>query len=485
MTEQPNAFPARLRRRLAIAFTLVAGLSAGALAIGADLTVTRIRTHAFVERSRDRVAEDLRLIEAGAPPDALASQLADADELRGAVVIVSAGNVTSIGSIGLDEVPAEVRAEVAERTGEFADGVTTVDGGSALVIGTATPDGSMELYRFFPRDDLVQGFTDLRRTLVVGWLGAVVFAGIVGTLVARRTLRPVRTAAEAARSVAEGLLDTRLPVRAGDEFGEWAAAFNEMVGALDQKIEALALAQARERRFAADIAHELRTPLAAVLTAASHLRTTAQLPPAGEELLDVVLDASRRLDRLTSELLELHRLEAGQEELTVVPVDLRRALEATLRAHGWADQVALDAPDSAVIETDPRRLDRIIVNLVANAVHHGGSGIAVDVTRGAQTVITVRDTGPGIAPADLPRLFDRHFKASGDRSRGQGPSPASGGSGLGLAIARESAHVLGGRLEVDSTPGRGATFRLVLPSTALAAPPAPDEPVAPVRALQD
>jgi hypothetical protein len=130
------------------------------------------------------------------------------------------------------------------------------------------------------------------------------------------------------------------------------------------------------------------------------------------EQFDQRVDASRRLDRLTSELLELHRLEAGQEEPTIVPVHLGLALESTLRAHGWADSVCLDAPD-VVIETDPRRLDRIVVNLVANAVHHGGTGVAVTVTAGADTVmIGVSDAGPGVSPEDLPRLFDRHYKAS-------------------------------------------------------------------------
>jgi two-component system, OmpR family, sensor histidine kinase MtrB len=467
VTAQPSAFPARLRRRLAVAFTLVAGISSGALAVGADVTVQSIRTNAFVERSRDRVRDDLRLIEAGAPTDALGTQLADADELRGTIVIVGDGEETTIGSLGLADVPAGVRTEVQGNPGSLADEVTTIDGASALVVGTATDE--LEVYRFFPREDLVQGFVDLRRTLALGWLGVVVAAAVIGTLVARRTLRPVRTAAEAARSVAEGLLDTRLPVRPGDEFGEWAAAFNEMVAALDQKIEALARAQARERRFAADIAHELRTPLGAVLTAASHLGSTAELPDDAGALLEIVLDASRRLDRLTSELLELHRLEAGQEEPTIVPVHLRLALESTLRAHGWAESVCLDAPD-VVIETDPRRLDRIVVNLVANAVHHGGTGVAVTVTAGVDTVISVSDAGPGVAPEDLPRLFDRHYKASGSRDRAGEPSRASGGSGLGLAIARESAHLLGGRIEVDSAPGEGATFRLVLPTAPLARP---------------
>lgn len=457
-------FPVRFRRRLTIAFIATAGLSAGALALGAALTVQATRTAAFEERARQQVRQDLRLLAAGAPAPVVAARLADVEVPGGPGVLVVAedGVVSSVESLSLADVPASVRAAVAAEPDEITDSTARTTDGSVMILGAHDADADVELYLFFPRDELVEGLRALRVTLGVGWIAVVAGAGVAGSLMARRTLRPVRGAADAARKVAEGLLETRLPVRSNDEFGEWAMSFNRMVAGLEDKIGALAAARDRERRLSADVAHELRTPVAAVLNAASHLADRRdELPADLGDAATIVGTAARRLDRLTAELLELHGLEARTNELLVEPVDVGAAVAATVRAHGWGEVVEVVGAQGIVIDTDRRRLERILVNLIVNALDHGGGAARVRVAgHGSGAGITVADDGPGIGPADLPHIFDRHFKGDSHRSA---QSRSSGGSGLGLSIAHESAQLLGGGIEVTSELGQGACFVVSLP----------------------
>jgi two-component system sensor histidine kinase MtrB len=465
-----HPFPGRFRRRITLAFVSVAGLSAGALALGAAVTVDQYRTRTFVERAREQVHDDVRLLAAGAPADVVAGRLAGAEQPGGpAVIVVVDGDiVSSVETVGLDDVPSDVRREARRAPGQLAEGRAELRTGAALVLGTVDADTASEVYFFFPRGELDRSIREFRYTLGIGWMIVVIVAGLAGTVIARRTLRPVRNAANAARSVAEGLLDTRLPVQSGDEFGVWAGAFNEMVGALEQKISALADARGREQRFAADIAHELRTPIASVLTAATHLVDQEEIPPeVAREVGDIIVTATLRLDRLTSELLELHRLEAGQADIQTESVDLVASVAYAIRAHGWTEQVTATHEDAVLVETDRRRLDRIIVNLIGNGLTHGGGHVDVEVRRAHEGAwIIVSDRGPGMAQSDLDHVFDRHYKASDHRASERS------GSGLGLAIALESAQVLGGRLTASSVPGRGSTFTLWLPDRASEPDPA-------------
>lgn len=460
----PATFPVRFRRRLTIAFVAVAGLSAGALALGAAFTVQATRTASFEERARQQVREDLRLLAAGASASVVAARLADVEEPGGPGIIVVAedGAVSSVETLSLVDVPPSFRAAVAAQPNEVLESTARHDG-SVMILGTHDADTGVELFLFFPREELLAGLRELRVTLAVGWIAVVAVAAVVGSFMARRTLRPVRGAADAARQVAEGLLETRLPVRSSDEFGEWALSFNRMVAALEDKIGALALARDRERRQSADVAHELRTPVAAVLTAASHLADrSVDLPTDLGEAANIVEAAARRLDRLTAELLELHRLEARTNDLLVEPVEVGAAAAAAVAAHGWGEVVDVIADSEVVIQTDRRRLDRILVNLLANALDHGGGSARVVVAgTDEEARITVSDRGPGISAADLPHIFERYFKGSSHRSV---RSRASGGSGLGLSIASESAQLLGGTIDAVSEPGRGASFTVVLPT---------------------
>ncbi len=295
----------------------------------------------------------------------------------------------------------------------------------------------------------------LRNILLAGGGLLVLLAALAGALFAREALRPVARASEAAHSLAEGLLETRLPVEGQDEFGSWAQAFNEMASALETKISALSAAQARERRFTADVAHELRTPLTALVGEASLLgEHLDRMPDQSRRPAELLIADIGRLRRLVEDLMEISRLDAGVESVQPEAVDLASATAAILRARGWSDQVRIEA-EKTIVTTDPRRLERVVANLVGNAVDHGGDGVTVRVGRdGTHAFVEVGDEGPGIPLEHVPHLFERFYKADPSRS---GP-----GSGLGLAIAQENARLLGGEIEVRSEPGKGTRFTLRL-----------------------
>ena len=162
------------------------------------------------------------------------------------------------------------------------------------------------------------------RNILAGGVGILVLlAGFVGALLARRRLRPVGQASDAARSLAEGLLETRLPVEGRDEFGSWAQSFNEMAAALETKIADLSAAQARERRFTADVAHELRTPLTALVGEASLLAEHLEsMPPESRRPAELLVADVGRLRRLVEDLMEISRFDAGQESVHAETVDL-------------------------------------------------------------------------------------------------------------------------------------------------------------------
>jgi len=448
----------RLRRRLALAFALTAGLAAAALAAGSFLLVRDARLDESVDRALDQSRFNLVLGGEVLPTEG-PDGLLDALQRRGGfdTVLLEDGRASpSTLSLGADQVPADLQ-ELVE-SGQLAYERTTIADTSYLVTGGRVPGTGAEAYFFFSEEDLRSDLTELG-TILLGGLGVVVaLAALAGALLARRTLAPVARASAAARSLAEGLLATRLPVEREDEFGAWAASFNEMAEALETKITELSEAQARERRFTADVAHELRTPLTAVVNEASLLAEhIARMPPEAQRPAELLVADVARLRDLVEDLMEISRLDAGTQPLRPERVDLGSLVVSAVRARGWGDRLRLDA-DEVVLTSDPRRLERIVANLIGNALEHGGREVAVRVGRdGVGPFLEVSDRGPGIAREDLPHLFDRFYKA--DRSR------TGHGTGLGLAIALENARLLGGDLVVASEPGAGTRFTFRLPVT--------------------
>jgi two-component system sensor histidine kinase MtrB len=447
----------RLRRRLAITFALVAAIATGALALGTYLVVRDSRLDDSLDNALSHARTNLVLAGTilygtGDVTDAVESYAQRSD--FEAVALAGGEAFSTSFSFGTVQIPADVQDLV--RTGDLAYEQVPIAGTPYLVAGGQVPPSQTELYFFFSEEALYDDLAQLRTILLVGWVVVVVLSAAAGALVARRVLRPVAQASEAAHSLAEGLLETRLPVDADDEFGAWAASFNEMAEALEGKIGALSEAQARERRFTSDVAHELRTPVTALVGEAGLLREHLdRMPLEARRPAQLLVEDVERLRRLVEELMEISRLDAGREDVRTEPVDLGSLVGGLLRARGWETSVSLRAND-VVLETDPRRVERILSNLIENALAHAGRDAAVHIGRnGTDALVEVSDLGPGIAPEHLPHVFERFYKADSAR--------AGGGSGLGLAIALEHARLLGGGIDAWSEPGSGSRFTLRLP----------------------
>jgi two-component system, OmpR family, sensor histidine kinase MtrB len=441
-----------LRRRLTVTFMLAVGISAAALAAGSYLVV---RHNLLSDSVRSSAKQSRRNLEVAPTYLRQGDQaLLAAYARRGdfLTVGVDRGRSFTSGFVGLQQIPRDLR-ELAAR-GSLAYVRETVAGTHYLVVGGRARDGT-ELYFFYSEENIQHELAQLRAILFAGVGILAVVAGLVGAVLARSTLRPVARASDAARSLAEGLLDTRLPVTGRDEFGVWAEAFNEMAAALDAKISDLSAAQARERRFTADVAHELRTPLTALVGEASLLADHLDaMPPEPRRPAELLIEDIGRLRRLVDDLMEISRFDAGRESVRAETVDLGSLVAAAIRSRGWDDRVRLDVED-VLVSSDPRRLERIVANLVGNALEHGGRGVAVRVARdGVGPFVEVVDGGPGIAREHLEHLFERFYKADASRS--------GRGTGLGLAIAHENAQLLGAAIDVWSEVGEGTRFTLRL-----------------------
>jgi two-component system sensor histidine kinase MtrB len=448
----------RLRQRLAITFALVAAIATGALALGTYLVVRSSRLDDSVDSSLAQARTNLVLagtvLRGSSAPQDVADLLEFYTGRPDYETVALAGGEAFGSSSGRTQIPAGVQRLV--RNGDLAFERVRIADTPYLVAGGRPPASQAELYFFFSEKALHDELAQLRTILLVGWVIVVALAAAAGALVARRVLRPVGQASAAAHALAEGLLKTRLPVETDDEFGAWAASFNEMAEALEEKIRALSEAQARERRFTADVAHELRTPVTALAGEASLLAEHLErMPPEAKRTAQLLVEDVSRLRRLVEELIEISRLDAGREDVRTEPVDLASLAAGLLRSRGWDTSVSLHA-EPLVVETDPRRAERILGNLIENAVAHGGRDVTVQIRQNeTYALVEVRDRGPGIAPEHLAHVFERFYKAD--------PARAGGGSGLGLAIALENARLLGGGIDEWSEIGVGSRFTLRLP----------------------
>lgn len=305
----------------------------------------------------------------------------------------------------------------------------------------------------------------IRRVLLLVSAAALALAAGAAWLLASSLAGPVATLTEAVRGIQAGDLSRRVPVTGEDELGRLAAAFNGMA---DQ----LARLEESRRAFIANAAHELRTPLAALRALTEPLLSGAVTSP--EEQGEFLRDLGREVDRLADlagDLLTLSELEAGRPlpkepvHLAALVAGVVERLQPLARERGV--HLALSGPAATGLEeealtvmADRRKLERAIYNLVHNGIQYNGPGgrvtVAVAPEPGAVR-ITVADTGPGIPPEDLPYIFDRFYRREPSRSRGHG------GAGLGLAIAREIVESHLGAIQVESRPGEGTRFAVVLP----------------------
>jgi signal transduction histidine kinase len=452
------ALPNRFRRRLTWVFVGVVGVSSGLLAGGTYLAGRHYRTRSFTDRAVYQTRIDLALT-ADAPFPAGFDHLSDIYRQLGGVESLAIGpggaHRASLPGLSPADVPAPLRGLAGGHGIVMA--TTTVRGTPYLVTAGRPAGTGVELYFFYSRQGLIDSLNTVRNWLLIGWLAVMALAALVARRMARVTLRPVRATAGAARSLAEGLLSTRLRAETDDEFGALASYFNDMAEALEQKINALSEARDREKRFTTFAAHELRTPLAGMSTAASLLEEDlAELPERARRPAELLVADVARLRGLVLNLLELGRLDAGLDDVAWEPVPLDDLAATIARRGHWPIDVGV-VSEPVVVLSERWGLERIIVNLVGNAVQHGGRGVCIRVRRtGHLGVVEVCDTGPGIPDDVIPHLFERFY------TTGRG----SGGSGLGLAIVRQHVDRLGAALEVRTAVGEGTCMVVTLPSAA-------------------
>jgi two-component system sensor histidine kinase MtrB len=352
---------------------------------------------------------------------------------------------------------APVRATAG--SGQFVDG---------LVVGepVAARTGVFELYYLFPLTAEQQTIALLNRTVLLSGLALVLLVVAIAVLVTRQVVRPVRVAAQTAGRLAAGDLSQRIPVRGADDIARLGRSFNDMAGSLQRQIRRLEDLSRLQRRFTSDVSHELRTPLTTIRMAAELLHgQREEFPPQlarSAELLHAELD---RFEALLGDLLEISRYDAGVARLESETVDIRGVVALCGDSHrGLAERhgsgLVLQLPEVPVpVDIDARRIERILRNLIGNALDHG-EGRPVEVAIGYDdhaVAVTVRDHGVGLRPGEAALVFNRFWRGDPSRSR------LTGGTGLGLAISLEDARLHDGWLQAWGERGRGAVFRLTLP----------------------
>ena len=385
-----------------------------------------------------------------------------------------------------DAVPADLRADVDAGNQSYKYW-TLPDDERVLLIGAPVPSDAagnqkIELYYFFPLIQEEESLSLIRSTVIISGIALTLFVVGIGVLVTRLVVDPVRRAAGTAQLLAEGQLEQRMTVRGEDDLARLATSFNAMADSLQRQITQLEGLSQLQQRFTSDVSHELRTPLTTVQMAAEVLHEArGDFPPhvaRSAELLRAELD---RFEALLTDLLEISRYDAGAAVLDADPIDLG-ALVARVVAGMYAlaerheCELVVDRPDEEVIaEVDARRVERVLRNLIGNAIEHG-AGRPVEITLAANrtaAAVTVRDFGVGLGSAEAQHVFDRFWRADPSRVR------TVGGSGLGLSISLEDARLHGGWLQVWGQPGAGAQFRLTLPlaaGTELTSSPLPLRP---------
>lgn len=377
--------------------------------------------------------------------------------------------------VAVSSIPPDLRDAVTatQRQSWTFTQIRFLDGRSVpgLVVGaplTIPTVGPYELYYLFPLTQEQQTLDLVRSSIVAAGLVLVGLLGVVAYVVTRQVVVPVRAAARTAERLSSGHLQERLPVRREDDLAQLATSFNAMAESIDAQITQLEELSRVQQRFVSDVSHELRTPLTTIRMAADVLfETRDSLDSATARSAELLQNQLDRFEALLSDLLEISRFDAGAAKLDSDSVDLvtlvQRVIDSSeplADSHGMRVRFAAYERPCAV-ECDARRIDRIVRNLVDNAIEHGdASGVLVELAGDVDVAtLTVRDFGVGLRPGEAALVFNRFWRADPARAR------TTGGTGLGLAIALEDARLHGGWLEAWGEPGAGACFRLTLPRT--------------------
>lgn len=364
---------------------------------------------------------------------------------------------TALGERG--DVPPSLVAEVEDGTPALT--WTVASGSHAIAVGTPLPAVNARFYQVSVLEELPRTLVVLRTVLIAVGGATAVGAAVLGRYAARRVMSPLDDVTAAATAIASGRMDTRLAPTNDPDLVAIVASFNTMVDALAQRIE-------REARFTADVSHELRSPLTTLVTGVELLNARRdELPERSRRALDLVARDLDRFRRTLEDLLELARLDAGQDldPAARTDTDLRELVRQTLRAAGRDPDALLIGPDvtepgPATVRVNRRQIERAVHNLIENADRHGGGMTAVTVTSdGSSALLVIDDHGPGIPAQDRERIFARF-------ARGQSSRASKGGTGLGLSLVAETIRRHDGSVWCTDRPdGPGARFVIRLPVT--------------------
>jgi two-component system, OmpR family, sensor histidine kinase MtrB len=389
------------------------------------------------------------------------------------VIIIARGQTITAGNALRSSIPDALRTKV-EQSNElwmsstqinYRDMRPSVAGLAAGATLNLQGTDRFQMYLMFPLTQEVATLGVLRYAVVSTGAILVILLTLIAALVSRQVVTPVRAARRAAESLASGNLRDRMKVRGQDDLARLATSMNYMASELEKQINTLEELSAVQQRFVSDVSHELRTPLTTVRMASEVLYEAREdfdpVAARSAELLQKELD---RFEALLSDLLEISRFDAGAAQLSVEEVDLRDLVHRVVDANvqlAETNNTEINVHDSgeAKAEVDTRRIERILRNLLVNAIEHS-EGHPIDIlieSDDAAVAIAVRDHGVGFEASQARQVFHRFWRGDASRAR------AVGGTGLGLAIAMEDANLHGGWLTAWGRPAMGAQFRLTLP----------------------
>lgn len=369
-------------------------------------------------------------------------------------------------------IPPELRKAVQESgkdqfwaSTEFPVG--TEDRPGIAVGNKVTFNGTVyELYLIYDLNTAQKTLDEIQNVLLAGGAVLVLIIGAIAWYVTRNVVSPVSHAAVVSEKLAAGQLQERMVVKGEDEVARLGASFNHMAASLQEQITQLATLSQMQQRFVSDVSHELRTPLTTVRMAAEVLYDARHdFDPINKRSAELLYNQVERFQSLLADLLEISRFDAGVAMLDAEPTDILQLVAKVVEDAGpvaaeYGSQVTINSRDeSIVVEMDDRRIERILRNLVLNALEHSeGNPVNISVAANETAVaVAVRDHGIGMTQSEAARVFDRFWRADPARAR------TTGGSGLGLSIAAEDTKLHNGWLQAWGSKGTGSNFRLTLP----------------------
>lgn len=448
-----------LHSKVILAFAVGAALVSAVLAVSTFYIVRRALVDQQVRSALRQTYSDARLVklELGAPSVRIGNALASLAPANGASAFIHSGSTwySSSASVSATPIPSALARTVIG--GKAAEQRVVLAGVPTLVVGVPIPSLTIEYFEEHPLTELASTLQVLATVLTTVAIATTLGGALVGWWASRRLVRPLNEVVLASTDIAGGTLDRRLP--ADPDLQPLVESFNLMVDALQERIE-------RDARFAADVTHELRSPITTIGASIELLDSHAgNLPPEATLAVRTLRFEVDRFARMVQGLLEIAGMDAGAaaEHFTELPlVALVRATAAT-RPYPVPVGVAPGIED-AVVRGDKLRLNQVLVNLLDNADTYGGGAVGIEVEpEGPCVAISVDDAGPGVPPHERDRIFERFYRGPASGRRG-----GTTGTGLGLALVAEHVRLHGGTVRVGERPGGGARMTVVLPVVAAA-----------------